>query len=67
MPRPVTDHFAGFGDRLARAVAERESQVLLGLDPERLAFRVGGQEQHLDDGQTPGRIVRDLLANPPAV
>ena len=34
VPRPVTDHPAGFGDRVARAVAERESQVLLGLDPD---------------------------------
>jgi orotidine-5'-phosphate decarboxylase len=32
MPRPVTN--PGFGDRLADAVARRESQVLLGLDPD---------------------------------
>jgi orotidine-5'-phosphate decarboxylase len=34
VPRPVTDPPAGFGDRLAEAVARRESQVLLGLDPD---------------------------------
>ena len=32
MPRPVTH--TGFGDRLAEAVARRESQVVLGLDPD---------------------------------
>jgi orotidine-5'-phosphate decarboxylase len=30
----VTDQATGFGDRVAHAVAERESQVLLGLDPD---------------------------------
>jgi orotidine-5'-phosphate decarboxylase len=34
VPRPVTDRSPGFGDRVARAVADRESQVLLGLDPD---------------------------------
>jgi orotidine-5'-phosphate decarboxylase len=34
VPRPVTDQATGFGDRVAHAVAERESQVLLGLDPD---------------------------------
>ena len=34
MPRPVTGRPPGFGDRVARAVADRESQVLLGLDPD---------------------------------
>jgi orotidine-5'-phosphate decarboxylase len=32
VPRPVT--IPGFGDRVADAVARRESQVLLGLDPD---------------------------------
>ena len=44
MPRPVTDHFAGFGDRLARAVDERESQVLLGLDPDPMRLLPGALE-----------------------
>src|SRR5688500_13306458 len=34
VPRPVTNPAAGYGDRLADAVARRESQVLLGLDPD---------------------------------
>jgi orotidine-5'-phosphate decarboxylase len=34
VPRPVTQVGTGFGDRLADAVARRESQVLLGLDPD---------------------------------
>ena len=34
MPRPVTGRSPGFGDRVAHAVADRESQVLLGLDPD---------------------------------
>jgi len=34
VPRPVTGRSPGFGDRVARAVADRESQVLLGLDPD---------------------------------
>jgi len=34
VPRPVTGPPPGFGDRVARAVADRESQVLLGLDPD---------------------------------
>ena len=38
---------------------------LLGLDPERLVFRVGQQELHLSDGRHPGRIVEGLLATQP--
>jgi len=34
VPRPVTGRSPGFGDRVAHAVADRESQVLLGLDPD---------------------------------
>jgi len=34
VPRPVTVRAGLFGDRVARAVSERESQVLLGLDPD---------------------------------
>jgi len=34
VPRPLTPPAAGFGDRLADAVARRESQVVLGLDPD---------------------------------
>jgi orotidine-5'-phosphate decarboxylase len=47
MPRPVTPP-AGFGDRLADAVARRESQVLLGLDPDpaRLLPAALGAAQH---------------------
>jgi orotidine-5'-phosphate decarboxylase len=33
-PRPMTESPPGFGDRLADAVARRESQVVLGLDPD---------------------------------
>lgn len=36
---------------------------LLGLDRDRLMFRTAGQEQHLDDGRLPGRIVQELLEN----
>jgi orotidine-5'-phosphate decarboxylase len=34
VPRPVTRPAIGFGDRLAHAVELRQSQVLLGLDPD---------------------------------
>jgi hypothetical protein len=38
---------------------------LLGLDPERMAYRLGSREFHLYDGLHPGRIVNELLNNPP--
>jgi orotidine-5'-phosphate decarboxylase len=40
VPRPMTEP-AGFGDRLADAVARRESQVLLGLDPDPMRLLPG--------------------------
>jgi hypothetical protein len=39
---------------------------LLGLDPERLAFRLGTRDLHLSDGLHEARVVGELLTNPPA-
>jgi hypothetical protein len=37
---------------------------LLGLDQERLTFRLGTRELRLPEEQHPGRVVRELLASP---
>ncbi|MGA9285928.1 MAG: orotidine-5'-phosphate decarboxylase [Solirubrobacteraceae bacterium] len=40
-PSPAPSSIAGFGDSLAARVAERESQIVLGLDPDPLALWPG--------------------------
>lgn len=62
MPRPVTDNSAGFGERLARAVAERESQVLLGLDPDPAALLPHARE-HADGTEPAGRAAAAVRAH----
>jgi orotidine-5'-phosphate decarboxylase len=49
VPRPVTS--SGFGDRVADAVARRESQVLLGLDPDPARLLPGAR--HAASGDAP--------------
>jgi orotidine-5'-phosphate decarboxylase len=54
VPRPVTN--PGFGDRLAEAVARRESQVLLGLDPDPKRLLPEAIEYVRDEAELAGAV-----------
>jgi orotidine-5'-phosphate decarboxylase len=51
-----------FGDRLARAVTERQSQLALGLDPDP-ARLVRGAHEHAGDGSPAQRAARAVAAH----
>ena len=51
---PLTARFASFGDTLAARVAERESQIVLGLDPDPLR-PVAGRRSRAAAGLAPER------------